>query len=180
MKGSNREPDRTQRARVRLALLIAFGGGLSTGIVGLTGYNDGFSPVLLSLTVASLVILGVAFFLAHKTLPKPGSSTPLPGDIYGDRKQPEPHNVDPGSLNGRVPFSESKSVSKTPQNPEKAELYKRLESLNKQLQRANVKLGLGELSREGYTKIVAELKERRAKVEAELNTVTMKEEGMRS
>ncbi len=180
MKGSNREPERTQRARVRLSVLIAFGGGLAAGIVGVTGYQEGFSPVTYSLGLASLVILGVAFFVAHKTLPKAGSTKPLPGDIYGDRKQPEPHKVDQGSLNGRVPFSESKNVRKAPENPEKAELYERLESLNKQLQRANVKLGLGELSREGYTKIVEELKERRAKVEAELNTVTMKEEGMHS
>lgn len=179
MKGSNREPDRTQRARVRLAVLISFGGGLAAGIVGLTGYQDGFSPMLYTLAGASLVILGVAFFLAHRTLPKADASPPLPGDIYGDREAPEPHSVDPGSLNGRVPFSESKNVAKAAQDPEKAELYNRLESLNKQLQRANVKLGLGELSREGYTKIVEELKERRAEVEAKINTVAMQEEGMR-
>lgn len=108
--------------------------------------------------------------LASRPFGKEDSSKPLPGDVYGDREKPKPHKTEQGSLNGRVPFSESKKVTKSEKSSEEQELYQQLENLNKQLQRANVKLGLGEISREGYTKIVKELKERRARVEAKINS----------
>lgn len=168
MTGSNGS-SRRQRAWTRFATLISFGGGVIAGVIGITGLQEGFTPTLYTLAGASLVILIVANMLAMHRFGEGEESKPLPGDVYGDREAPEPHKVDNTSLNGRVPFSESKQVAKAEVDPQKKELYDRLEQLNKELQRANVKLGLGELSREGYTKIVEELKERRAKVEARLN-----------
>ncbi len=175
MKGKRNDPDPPRRTWARFAVLISFGGGLVGGIVGSTGVQDGWQPALYILGGASVVILGVALLLSTRTASKEEKTKPLPGDVYGDREKPEPHSVDQGSLNGRVPFSESKSVAKSSKSPEQQELYDQLENLNKQLQRANVKLGLGEISREGYTKIVKELKERRARVEAEINGANLEE-----
>lgn len=169
MTGSSASTGRKRRAWTRFAILISFGGGLVAGVVGITGLQEGWSPALYTLGGASLVILLVANLLATHRWGSQETSKPLPGDVYGDRKAPKPHEVDQGSLNGRVPFSESKNVAKADLDPETQKLYKRLDQLNKELQRANVKLGLGELSREGYSKIVEELKQRRAKVEAKLN-----------
>lgn len=171
--GSSAAPGRKTRAWTRFAILISFGGGLVAGVVAITGLQEGWSPALYTLGGASLVILLVANLLATRRFEAEEPSKPLPGDLYGDRQAPEPHEVEPNELNGRVPFSESKSVTKTDADSRQAKLYKRLDQLNKELQRANVKLGLGELSREGYSKIVEELKERRARVEAKLNESTV-------
>lgn len=169
MPGNSAAPGRKRRAWTRFAILISFGGGLVAGVVAITGLQEGWSPALYTLGGASLVILLVANLFAVRRFETEGSSKPLPGDVYGDREAPKPHEVDQGQLNGRVPFSESKSVATADADPKRAKLYERLDQLNKELQRANVKLGLGELSREGYAKIVEELKERRARVEAKLN-----------
>lgn len=169
MTGSKRRTGSRTRAWTRFAILISFGGGLVAGVVGITGMREGFTPALYTLGGASLVVLVVANLLATHRFDDPEESKPLPGDLYGDREPPKPHEVQQASLNGRVPFSESKRVAKEQADPRRAELYRRLDQLNKELQRANVKLGLGEISRDGYTKIVDELKERRAKVEAKLN-----------
>lgn len=167
--GNNGSSSRRRRAWTRFAVLLSYGGGVIAGVIGITGLQSGFTPTLYTLGGSSLVILIVANMLAIDRFDADEDSKPLPGDVYGDREAPKPHEVDNASLDGRVPFSESKDVAKAEVDPEKKQLYERLEQLNKELQRANVKLGLGELSREGYTKIVEELKERRAKVEARLN-----------
>lgn len=169
MTGSSASPSRSRRAWTRFAILISFGGGLVAGVVAITGLQQGWSPALYTLGGASVVILIVANLLAARRFEASEPSKPLPGDLYGDRKAPKAHEIPETSLNGRVPFSESKRVAKPDSDPRRAKLYQRLEQLNKELQRAHVKLGLGELSREGYSKIVEDLKERRASVEAKLN-----------
>lgn len=174
--GSSDPSTRRRRAWTRFAIFISFGGGVVAGAVGITGMLKGWNPTLYALAGASAVILIVANLLASSRFGNEGEGKPLPGDVYGDRETPKPHEVDQGSLNGRVPFSESKNVAKAEADPQKAKLYERLDQLNKELQRANVKLGLGELSREGYSKIVEELKERRARVEAKLNQSSVPED----
>lgn len=156
-------------AWTRFAILISFAGGVIGGFVGVTGMQRGWDATLFVLGGAAFVIFLVANLLASRRFDTSEESKPLPGDVYGDREKPKPHQVEQASLNGRVPFSESKEVAKTEVDSEKAKLYKRLDQLNKELQRANVKLGLGEISHEGYSRIVEDLKERRAKVEAKLN-----------
>lgn len=168
MKGSRSAPGRPSTLWPRVAVLVAFGAGGGAGYVALTGLQEGWTALLYGLGGASGVALLIAVVLPSFQRGGSEGSKPLPGDIYEDREAPEPREAEPPELDG-VPFSESKGVDASSRSGEGGELEARLEKLNKQLQRANVKLGLGELSQEGYSKIVEELKERRARVEAKLN-----------
>lgn len=152
-------------------MLLAFGAGIVTGGATLTGMQDGFDPMLGLVGGGGLLLVVVANMLATRRLELEEPESPrLPGEKYADRSKPRPHEATEASLNG-VPFSESKKVTKPSGsgNGRVQQLNLRLEKVNRELQRANVKLGLGELSEEGYSKIVERLKHRRAQLEDELN-----------
>lgn len=171
MAGKPEAPKRRQRAWSRVAILLAFGAGIVAGGVALTGFQEGFDPMLGVVGGGAVVLLVVSNVLATRRVSQEDERQPrLPGEVYGDRSQPQPHEAAKTSLDG-VPFSESKKVTKSPNGGNKRvrKLNKKLEKVNRELQRANVKLGLGELSEEGYNKIVDRLKEKRAKIEDELN-----------
>lgn len=136
------------------------------------GIEEGFTPMLGVIGGGSLVLVLVSNLLATRRIDEQAGEARrrLPGEKYADRDAPEPHKAPNASLEG-VPFSESKKVAQGANGSEKRvrKLSEKLEKVNKELQRANVKLGLGELSPEGYSKIVKRLKKRRAELEDELN-----------
>lgn len=150
------------------ALLIAFAGGALAGFVGHAGLTAGFQTASLALATTGLVLLAVASFLVRQSLPGDGDHIPLPGEVYQDAKPPNPMSNGSSDLGGRVPFRASKGVVERSSNSQADDLHKRLAALNQALQRANVKLGLGELSSEGYTRVVEEIKSKRAEVEHRL------------
>ncbi len=162
-------PATRRRSWVRFAIVISFGGGVIAGMVLLNGFQEGWTATQGVLGATAVVLVLVANLVAVRRFPGDDGSTPLPGEIYKDRKKPRIEDIETQDLNGRVPFSVSKRVAKKHVNPELPKLYGRLEALNKELQRANVKLGLGQISKEGYTLIVEDLKKRRAQIEARIN-----------
>jgi len=164
-------PKRRQRAWARVAVLLAFGAGIVTGGVGLTGMEEGFEPMLGVIGGGALVLVLVANLLATRRIEDDDADQRrLPGEKYADREAPEPHQVKEEALEG-IPFSESKKVANGHEsgNERIQKLNEKLDKVNKELQRANVKLGLGEISEDGYEKIVQRLKKRRAQLENELN-----------
>lgn len=114
-------------------------------------------------------ILWASQMVSRRAFMTPEEQIPLPGEVYGDRDHPDPMGGEGTSLDGRIPFGQGKDVVKRDLDPQVAKLQDKLKAINQQLQRANVKLGLGELSKEGYQRIVEELKERRGKVEQQLS-----------
>lgn len=154
---------------MRLGQLVAFAGGALAGFALHAALAGGWTstPVLMILVGAG--ILWVSHAVARRAFLEPEEQIPLPGEVYGDREAPDPMGIDGTSLDGRIPFSQGKNVVKRDLDPRMAELQDKLKALNQQLQRANVKLGLGELSKEGYQRIVTEIKERRAKVEQQIS-----------
>ncbi|PSG96542.1 hypothetical protein BRD56_10265 [Thermoplasmatales archaeon SW_10_69_26] len=133
--------------------------------------EQGFDPMLGMIGGGTLVLVIVSNMLATRRIEDDADDSPqLPGEKYADRDAPEPHQTADAELEG-VPFSESKKVTNGANGGNKRirELNEKLEKVNKELQRANVKLGLGEISEDGYERIVERLKEQRAKLENELN-----------
>lgn len=142
------------------------------GGVALTGFDQGFTPMLGVVGGGSLILVLVSNMLATRRIDEEAEEARrrLPGEKYADREAPEPHQAPDDSLEG-VPFSESKKVAQGANGDAERvrKLNKKLKKVNKELQRANVKLGLGELSEDGYAKIVKRLKKRRAELEDKLN-----------
>lgn len=164
-------PKRRERAWARVAILLAFGAGIVAGGVGLTGMEQGFDPMLGVIGGGSLVLVLVSNLLATRRVQEDEPEhRRLPGEKYADRDRPEPHKTAEDDLEG-VPFSESKKVASNGKAGDERirKLNAKLDKVNKELQRANVKLGLGEISEDGYEKIVQRLKKRRAQLEDELN-----------
>lgn len=152
-------------------MFLAFGAGVVAGGVALRGLEETFTPTHAVIGGASLALLVVANVLATRRISEEDSESPkLPGEKYGDRSEPKPHEVVDSELEG-IPFDASKKMTNQPNGSNKRvqKLNKQLEKVNKELQRANVRLGLGELSEDGYAKIVKRLKQKRAEIEDKLN-----------
>ncbi len=157
--------DKPRRWWVRLGQLVAFAGGGLAGFALYAGLAQGWGSTPILMVLVGGGILWVSHLVARRAFLEPEEEIPLPGEVYGDRERPDPMGTEGTSLDGRIPFSQGKGVVKRDLDPRVAELQDKLKGLNQQLQRANVKLGLGELSKEGYQRIVTQIKERRAKVE---------------
>lgn len=156
-----------------MGILLAFGAGALAGVVGLAGLWGTFTPRLGLGAAGSLVLVIVAYVLATRRTPQPEPEPRLPGERYADREAPDPNEETEPPENGRVPIADgSGAAPRAEAEDPDADLRERLERVNKELQKANVKLGLGELSEEGYAKIVERLKKRRAKLEDQLNQHT--------
>ncbi len=154
---------------MRLGQFIAFAGGGLTGFALYAGIADGWTSTPILMIAAGIGILWASQMVGNRAFLRPEKKIPLPGEVYGDRERPDPMGTGGTSLDGRIPFDQGDDVVKRDMDPRIAELQGKLKTLNQQLQRANVKLGLGELSNEGYQRIVQELKQRRAKVEQQLS-----------
>jgi len=163
-------------------VLIAFGGGVMAGGVLYEGLTVTFTPTLYGLGGAALVVLLSAGALSTRGgVPESEKRAPLPDEVCGggqstkSAQAPEPESSDePTSRSNRSSASSStsklaKQRSFTDGETGGSGLEAKLDEINKQLQRANVKLGLGELSEEGYERIVDELKQDRAKIEAKMD-----------
>lgn len=151
---------------VRGALFVGAAGGVLLGMALQAGLGNGWTAVSVGLAGGALALLGLAVLFQHLAFRDAPEDSRLPGDIYG-KGTPAKAAAPPerAKLGGRVPFDQGKEVATRTRDPQTAKLYKQLEALNRQLQRAAVDLGLGQLSQEGYTMIVDELKKKRATVE---------------
>lgn len=151
-------------------MFLAFGAGIVAGGVALRGMEQSFTPMHLAIGGGALALLVVANVLATRRIGDTDEdSRQLPGEKYADRDEPQPHEVVDSELEG-VPFDASKKVTSQANGSKRQQkLRRQLDKVNKELQRANVRLGLGEISEDGYSKIVERLKQKRAKIEDKLN-----------
>lgn len=151
-------------------MFLSFGAGIVAGGVALRGMEETFTPMHMAIGGGALAMLVVANVLATRRIgDDEDEGRQLPGEKYADREEPQPHEVVDSELEG-VPFDASKKVTSQANGSKREQkLRKQLDKVNKELQRANVRLGLGEISEEGYSKIVERLKKKRAQIEDKLN-----------
>lgn len=149
--------------------MVSAAGGLLLGMAFQALLVEGVTGTLLALMAGGGLLFGVSFLLLSAAIGGRDVDLPLPGELYAGTQRPTMDDVRPPELMGRVPFSVGKGQARpAPRSAHAEKLHNELSEINRQLQRAAVKLGLNQLSHEGYTLIVNELKKRRARIERQI------------